>query len=258
MEKLSHPRIVRMFETIETPRRLHLVLECVEGSNLCSYVKAKRKLSEEEARQILFQLLQALEYIHSQHIAHRDIKLENVLFDEDHNIKLIDFGFSVACKDRRLKVFCGTPSYMAPEIVRRMDYEGPPVDMWSAGVVMYALLCGKARDLLRERVVLGNLGANRLRCPVLWLLARNFTVVLGRIFPVQRSLVSGPLSEDLPRHLHHPGQLVAPGTGPASSAAQPRPAAKTHCRSCAEASMDGILCDARQQKTAGRVCIPDL
>src|SRR5690606_17950626 len=67
MEKLSHPRIVRMFETIETPRRLHLVLECVEGSNLCSYVKSKRKLGEDEARQILFQLFQALDYIHSQH-----------------------------------------------------------------------------------------------------------------------------------------------------------------------------------------------
>ena len=72
-----------------------------------------------------------------------DIKLENVLFDSQRNAKLIDFGFSVQCKDpKRLKVFCGTPSYMAPEIVNRLEYRGRPVDMWSMGVVLYAMLSG--------------------------------------------------------------------------------------------------------------------
>jgi serine/threonine protein kinase len=76
-------------------------------------------------------------------VTHRDIKLENVLFTDTRDIKLIDFGFSTVCQPgKRLKVFCGTPSYMAPEIVRRTEYEGKPVDMWSLGILLYALLCG--------------------------------------------------------------------------------------------------------------------
>lgn len=73
---------------------------------------------------------------------HRDVKLENILFDSNRNVKLSDFGFSVHSKDKRLKIFCGTPSYMAPEIVMRREYKGRPVDVWSLGVLLYAMLCG--------------------------------------------------------------------------------------------------------------------
>ena len=143
MEQISHPRIARMFEAIETPKRMHLIMECLDGGNLCTYVKAKKRLSEDESKRIFFQIAQAIEYLHSYGISHRDVKLENVLFDADKNIKLIDFGFSTVCQHgKRLKVFCGTPSYMAPEIVRRTEYEGKPVDIWSLGILLYALLCG--------------------------------------------------------------------------------------------------------------------
>ena len=143
MEQTSHPRIARMFEAIETPKRMHLIMECLDGGNLCTFVKAKKRLSEDESRGIFFQVVQAVEYLHSYGISHRDIKLENILFDGDRNIKLIDFGFSTVCQHgKRLKVFCGTPSYMAPEIVRRTEYEGKPVDIWSLGILLYALLCG--------------------------------------------------------------------------------------------------------------------
>ncbi len=142
MERLDHPLVIRLFETVESSRRIHLVMEYLGTSNLCTHVKAKRKLHEEEARRIFSQIAQGLEYMHVQSIIHRDIKLENVLFDEDHNAKLIDFGFSVQCKDKKLKVFCGTPSYMAPEIVKRTEYKGKPVDIWSLGVVLYAMLSG--------------------------------------------------------------------------------------------------------------------
>lgn len=143
LEIISHPRISRMYEAVETPKRLHLIMECVDGGNLCTYVKSKRRLSEDESRKIFFQLVQAVEYLHSQNIIHRDIKLENVLFTDSKDIKLIDFGFStIAQNGKKLRVFCGTPSYMAPEIVRRMEYEGKPVDMWSLGILLYALLCG--------------------------------------------------------------------------------------------------------------------
>ena len=140
METSSHPRIARMYEAIETPKRIHLIMECLEGLNLCSYVKQKKRLHEDEARIIFFQLIQSIEYLHNMNIAHRDIKLENILFTYTSNttsttsttttttttnnnnnnnnnsskdIKLIDFGFSTTCTPgKKLKVFCGTPSYM--------------------------------------------------------------------------------------------------------------------------------------------------
>lgn len=143
MEQVSHPRIARLYEAVETPKRMHLIMECLDGGNLCSYVKSKKRLSEDESRRIFFQLVQALDYLHQHCIIHRDIKLENVLFDKNKDIKLIDFGFSTVSPDgKKLKVFCGTPSYMAPEIVRRTEYEGKPVDIWGLGILLYALLCG--------------------------------------------------------------------------------------------------------------------
>jgi len=111
MEQVSHPRIARMYEAVETPKRMHLIMECLDGGNLCSYVKAKRRLTEDESRRIFFQIMQAIEYLHMLGVTHRDVKLENVLFADNKDIKLIDFGFSTVCQaGKRLKVFCGTPS----------------------------------------------------------------------------------------------------------------------------------------------------
>jgi 5'-AMP-activated protein kinase catalytic alpha subunit len=144
METVSHPRIARMYEAVETPKRIHLIMECVEGGNLCSYVKQKKRLHETEAKKIFFQLMLAIEYLHRENVTHRDIKLENVLFTDSRDIKLIDFGFStINVPGKKAKIFCGTPSYMAPEIVLRTEYEGAPVDMWGAGVLLYACLCGQ-------------------------------------------------------------------------------------------------------------------
>jgi serine/threonine protein kinase len=113
MEALDHPLISRFFESIESAKRIHLVMEFLGEGNLCTYIKDKRKLGEDESRSIFSQLCMGLEYMHNLDIVHRDIKLENVLFDPERNAKLIDFGFSVPCKaDKRLKVFCGTPSYV--------------------------------------------------------------------------------------------------------------------------------------------------
>jgi serine/threonine protein kinase len=115
MEQVSHPRIARMYEAIETPKRMHLIMECLEGGNLCSYVKSKKRLTEDDAKGIFFQLVQAIDYVHNLNVTHRDIKLENILFtsnkETSRDIKLIDFGFSTVCQaGKKLKVFCGTPS----------------------------------------------------------------------------------------------------------------------------------------------------
>lgn len=186
MEQISHPWIARMYEAVETPKRMHLIMEVMDGGNLCSHVKAKRRLGEEESKKIFFQILQAMEYLHSLGVSHRDVKLENVLFvdNKERDIKLIDFGFSTLCQPgKKLKVFCGTPSYMAPEIVRRSEYEGKPVDMWSMGIVLYALLCGcfpfraKAYPDLYRRIARGTFTIpEELSAPVTDLLRQLLTV----------------------------------------------------------------------------------
>lgn len=148
MEKLSDfPPVCRFLEAFETasPRKAHLIMEHLGGGSLCSYVKSKRKLTEAQVQPLMFQVAVALEHMHSLDVVHRDIKLENILFsDNSHRIvRIIDFGFSTRCAaDRRLRLFCGTPSYMAPEIVRRHEYRGKPIDLWSFGVVVYACLSG--------------------------------------------------------------------------------------------------------------------
>ena len=120
-------------------------MEYVGGGSLHGYLKSKpnRRLEEEEAKRIFKQILSGIHYCHSKCITHRDIKLENLLLDHKGNIKIIDFGFSTCIpNDRKIKIFCGTPSYMAPEIVSKKEYAGPPADIWALGVLLYALLNG--------------------------------------------------------------------------------------------------------------------
>ena len=146
LKKLDHPNIVKMFEVIETPKQLHLVLEFVPGGSLGAFLKKKpgRRLEESECRAIFRQLVLALEYIHSQKVTHRDLKLENLLMDKENSVvKVIDFGFSTCFShEKKVKLFCGTPTYMAPEIVMRKEYSGPPADIWALGVLLFVMLSG--------------------------------------------------------------------------------------------------------------------
>ena len=136
---------MKLYESIETDEYLYLVVELITGCSLHDYLKRRpdRRLDEAEACRIFTQLMQALDYCHSQDVTHRDIKLENILLDHQNNVKLIDFGFSTNFPaTQKVKIFCGTPSYMAPEIVARIEYLGPPVDVWACGVLLYGMLCG--------------------------------------------------------------------------------------------------------------------
>jgi len=146
LKKLDHENIVKLFETIDGHKQLFLVFEMIRGGSLYSYIRGKegRKLDENEAKRIFAQIVDAMRYCHHKGVVHRDLKLENLLLDENKNVKIIDFGFSTCTQpNTKLHMFCGTPSYMPPEIVNKRDYYGPPADIWSLGVLLYAMLSGK-------------------------------------------------------------------------------------------------------------------
>ena len=144
LEELNHCNIIHLYHVLETPKLVMLVIELVKGKSLKTMMReSSRGLKESKCIKIFKQILSAVEYMHSRGIAHRDLKLDNILIDEINNAKIIDFGFSVCCKyDLRLKMFCGTPSYMCPEIIHRKDYLGPPADMWSLGIILYTMISG--------------------------------------------------------------------------------------------------------------------
>jgi len=145
MERMNNPFIAKLYEAFDTSKQVILVMEYVRGMSLHGYLKSKtaRKLPEWEAKKLFKQVVTGIGYCHNKSITHRDIKLENLLLDENNNIKIIDFGFSTCIPNtKKIKIFCGTPSYMAPEIVARKEYAGPPADIWALGVLLYAMLCG--------------------------------------------------------------------------------------------------------------------
>lgn len=121
-------------------------MEYVQGQSLLQFLKAKpqRRAKEEEAKKIFFCVTQSIQYCHSKNVTHRDVKLENILLNKDMSPMLIDFGFSTCMpSEQKVKMFCGTPSYMAPEIVNKVEYRGPPADCWALGILLYVLLCGQ-------------------------------------------------------------------------------------------------------------------
>lgn len=145
LKQMDHPYIIKLHDSFENSKQIHLVMEYIGKQSLHGFLKAKtaKKVEEPEARKIIQQICKGLSYCHAKHIVHRDLKLENILIDDNKNIKIIDFGFSVSvAPDKTLNIFCGTPSYMAPEIVSKKNYKGHATDTWSLGILLFALLCG--------------------------------------------------------------------------------------------------------------------
>ena len=148
MRKLNHPNITKILETFEDEKFYFIIMEYINGGNLFSYVKKRRKLSEKVAKFLFRQIILAIKHIHSQLIVHRDIKLENILIDMNNNVKICDFGIGIilSSEDQDLHSHCGTPMYIAPEIIlstKEKGYKGFPVDIWSAGIALYIMLSGK-------------------------------------------------------------------------------------------------------------------
>ena len=147
MKKLNHPNITKILEMFEDEKYFMIIMEYINGGNLFSFVKKRRKLSEKTAKFLFRQIIQGIKYIHEQNIVHRDIKLENLLIDLNNNVKICDFGIGrkIKNKNQLLHDQCGTLMYMAPEILlssKEKGYEPFPVDIWSSGISLYIMLSG--------------------------------------------------------------------------------------------------------------------
>ncbi|KAI1773906.1 kinase-like protein [Hypoxylon cercidicola] len=140
-----HPHIARLYEIIVTESLVWLVLEYCPGDELYNYLLNNGPIPVEKVQRIFTQLVGAVSYVHQQSCVHRDLKLENILLDKHENVKLVDFGFTreYEGKSNYLQTFCGTICYSAPEMLKGEKYAGEKVDVWSLGVILYALLCGE-------------------------------------------------------------------------------------------------------------------
>uniref|UniRef100_A0A803M2S3 Protein kinase domain-containing protein n=1 Tax=Chenopodium quinoa TaxID=63459 RepID=A0A803M2S3_CHEQI len=149
MKRLKHPNIVELYEVMATKSKIFLALELVRGGELHAKVSKEGKLEEHTARSYFRQLISAVDYCHSRGVFHRDLKLENLLLDQDDNLKITDFGLSAFFEEEEnnqvlLRTTCGTPHYVAPEVVskRGQGYDGSKADIWSCGVILFVLLAG--------------------------------------------------------------------------------------------------------------------
>lgn len=143
MSSVQHPNIIHIYEVFENREKMVLVMEYAAGGELYDFLSERKVLGEEEARRLFRQIATAVYYCHKHKICHRDLKLENILLDENGSAKIADFGLSnVFDETRLLGTFCGSPLYASPEIVQGTPYHGPEVDCWSLGVLLYTLVYG--------------------------------------------------------------------------------------------------------------------
>uniref|UniRef100_A0A667YE65 non-specific serine/threonine protein kinase n=1 Tax=Myripristis murdjan TaxID=586833 RepID=A0A667YE65_9TELE len=162
MKMLRHPHIIRLYQVMETERMIYLVTEYASGGEIFDHLVAHGRMAEKDARKKFKQIVAAVHFCHCRNIVHRDLKAENLLLDHNLNIKIADFGFSnLFSRGQLLKTWCGSPPYAAPELFEGKEYDGPKVDIWSLGVVLYVLVCGalpfdgSTLQNLRARVLSG-------------------------------------------------------------------------------------------------------
>ena len=146
LKNLRHPNIVHLYSVIKTEEKIYLIMEYAKGKELFDYIVTKKKLSESEACLFYQQIISGIEYLHKIKYVHRDIKPENLLINEETKVlKIVDFGLSNIYTNPNkhlLSSACGSPSYAAPEMLNGEKYKAPPVDIWSSGIVLYAMICG--------------------------------------------------------------------------------------------------------------------
>lgn len=144
MRLIRHPNVLRLYDVFQSEAHLFLILEYVDGGELYGYVQKRGQLTVDEAFHFFSQLLSGLRYCHNNLICHRDLKLENLLLDKNRNLKIADFGMaSLMPEGQLLATSCGSPHYASPEVVKGDKYNGFASDVWSCGVILYALTTGR-------------------------------------------------------------------------------------------------------------------
>jgi len=144
---LKHPNIIELHEVLQTKNNIYMVLELVPGGELFDRIVKVKRFDEKTARRFFQQLINGILYCHQNGIAHRDLKPENLLLDSDETLKISDFGLSATMdegggKKKTLMTTCGTPNYVAPEVIEEQGYDGMKADIWSLGVILYVMLAG--------------------------------------------------------------------------------------------------------------------
>lgn len=146
MKLIKHPHVVRLLEVLATKKKVYMILEYADGGELFDRIVESGKLSEDEARKYFRQLIRAVDYCHSRGVFHRDLKPENLLLSWNGDLKITDFGLSALSQQQRddglFHTTCGTPNYVAPEVMDEKGYEGAPADLWSCGIILYVFLAG--------------------------------------------------------------------------------------------------------------------
>ena len=162
LSKINHPNVILVTEIFESIDRYYSVMEYCEGGELFHYILKKKRLSEDETSFLFFQIINGLEYIHSLGIVHRDLKPENLLLTGQHLLKIIDFGLSNYYQENQPELLgtpCGSPCYASPEMVAGKLYDGIKNDIWSTGIILFAMLCGylpfedKNNDILFDKIL---------------------------------------------------------------------------------------------------------
>ncbi|XP_042520197.1 CBL-interacting serine/threonine-protein kinase 23-like [Macadamia integrifolia] len=146
MKLIRHPNVIRMYEVMASKTKIYIVLEFVNGGELFDKIAVNGRMKEDDARKYFQQLINAVDYCHSRGVSHRDLKPENLLLDVNGNLKVSDFGLSAlpqqVREDGLLHTTCGTPNYVAPEVVNNKGYDGAKADLWSCGVILFVLMAG--------------------------------------------------------------------------------------------------------------------
>ena len=143
LKKLDHINVIKIYKINEDDEKYYIVMEFCENGELFHYIVERQRLNEDDASFFFYQLINGLEYIHSENIVHRDLKPENLLLGKNYILKIIDFGLSNFCQpDNFLETPCGSPCYASPEMVCGDKYNGHMIDIWSTGIILFAMLCG--------------------------------------------------------------------------------------------------------------------
>ncbi|XP_026660377.1 CBL-interacting protein kinase 5-like [Phoenix dactylifera] len=169
MRLVRHPNVVQLYEVMATKSKIFFAMELVRGGELFAKV-AKGRLSEDMARKYFQQLVGAVDFCHSRGVYHRDLKPENLLLDDSGNLKVSDFGLSALRGSRRqdglLHTTCGTPAYVAPEVINRKGYDGAKADIWSCGVILFVLMAGYLPFNDPNLITMyGKISRGEFRCP---------------------------------------------------------------------------------------------